>query len=365
MGKRVLIYSTAYLPLVGGAEIAVKEIADRLGDYSFDLVTARLDHRLPKEEKLGRVKIYRLGWGWAIDKLWLAMWGGSFGRRLHANNPYDIVWGIMASFGGLAALRFKELVPGVKFVLTLQEGDDLTAIENKMKFLAHRFKKIFTKADHIQAISNYLAAWAKRRGALAPIEVVPNGVDLDKFKFVERQNNRTIITTSRLVKKNGVDTLVRSLLFLPAEYRLQIFGTGPEIENLRVLTLKFKLAGRVDFLGLIENDKLPLHLAKAEVFARPSRSEGLGNSFLEAMACGLPVVGTPVGGIPDFLINGQTGWLCELDSPFDLAEKIKLITNPENADLVKRVIIQARQLIADKYDWNKIALKMDQIFSNV
>ncbi len=365
MAKRVLIYSTAYLPLVGGVEIAIKEITDRLPDFSFDLITARLDRRLPREETIGRIKVYRLGPGLFLDKIWLVLRGGSFGRKLHQKNSYNLVWGMMASFGGLAALRFKELVPATKFILTLQEGDDLLLIERKMKLLAFRFKKIFTSADYIQAISNYLATWAEKRGVLAPIEVVPNGVDLDKFKFVERKTSRTIITTSRLVKKNGLDTLIRSLLFLPDDYRLQIIGTGPEAENLRNLALKFKLAERVDFLGLIKNDELSSHLGQAEIFARPALSEGLGISFLEAMACGLPIVGTSVGGIPDFLIDSQTGWFCESDNPFDLAEKIKLITNPENTDLVNRVVIQARQLIVDKYDWNKITLKINQIFSNV
>ncbi len=365
MSKRVLIYSTAYLPLVGGAEIAVKEITDRLEDFSFDLITARLDRRLPKEEVIGRVKVHRLGWGFFFDKIWLVFRGGSFGRQLSKNNSYQVVWGMMASFGGLAALRFKELMPETKFVLTLQEGDDLAIVERKMKILSWRFKKIFTSADYVQAISNYLVDWAKRMGAVAPVEVVPNGVDLNKFNFVERKKNQTIITTSRLVKKNGVDTLIRSLLFLPAEYHLQVLGTGPETENLRVLALKFKLIDRVDFLGLIDGDKLPEYLSQAEVFARPARSEGLGNSFLEAMACGLPVIGTEVGGIPDFLTSGQTGWFCEVDNPFDLAEKIKLITNPENDDLVRKVLVQARQLIVDKYDWDKIALKINQIFSNV
>lgn len=365
MASRVLIYSTAYLPLIGGAELAIKELTDRLVDYSFDLITARLDRRLPREEIIGRVKIYRLGWGFWGDKIWLILNGGRFGQKLHRENPYSIVWGIMASFGGLAALRFKELAPEARFVLTLQEGDDLSVVERKMKWLSFRFKKLFKQADYVQVISNYLATWAQQMGALAPIEVVPNGVDLDRFTFNGRNRNQTIITTSRLVKKNGVDTLIRSLLFLPTEYRLQILGTGQETENLRTLALKFKLTERIDFLGLIESDKLPSHLVQAEVFARPARSEGLGNSFLEAMACGLPIIGTPVGGIPDFLIDGQTGWFCQPDNPFDLAEKIKLITNPANTDLVNRVVVQARQLIIDKYDWNKIALKMSQIFSNV
>jgi len=365
MSKRVLIYSTAYFPLVGGAEVAVKELTDRLVDFEFVLITARLNRRLPKHEDIGRVKVCRLGWGTRFDKLWLAFYGGRFGRKLAQGEAFGAVWGVMASFAGLAALRFKELEPEVSFLLTLQEGDDLTGVEFKMKPLWWRFNKIFTAADHIQAISHYLADWAKKMGALGSIEVIPNGVDLNKFKFVGRKNNQTIITTSRLVKKNGIDTLIRSLLFLPAEYRLQIFGSGPESDSLKSLAQKFNLAHQVDFNGQIMTDDLPSHLAQAEVFARPSLSEGLGNSFLEAMAVGLPVIGTPVGGIPDFLAEGETGWLVKPNNPVDLAEKIKLILNPDNKTQVDQVVVQARKLIEEKYDWDKIVEKMKEIFKNL
>lgn len=72
MSKRVLIFSTAYLPLIGGAELAVKELTDRLTDFEFELITAKIDPKLKSEEQIGRVKVYRLGWGTRLDKLILA-----------------------------------------------------------------------------------------------------------------------------------------------------------------------------------------------------------------------------------------------------------------------------------------------------
>ena len=69
---RILIFSTAYLPFVGGAEVAIKEITDRLGDkYEFEMLTARLDSKLPKKERIGNVLVHRFG-----DKLTLALFGG-------------------------------------------------------------------------------------------------------------------------------------------------------------------------------------------------------------------------------------------------------------------------------------------------
>ena len=115
------------------------------------------------------------------------------------------------------------------------------------------------------------------------------------------------------------------------------------------------------------------YLFKADVFVRPSRSEGLGNSFLEAMAAGLPVVATPVGGIPDFLYGeqgrtidqNQTGWFCEVDNPKSVAEKVKYILGPNNRNHVEQVITNAKKLVEEKYDWKIISQKMAQIIANL
>ena len=179
---RVLIYSTAYYPLVGGAEVAVRELSDRLPDYEFELITARLRPNLAPREQVGRVLVHRLGLGFGGDKILLALFGGLYGSALHRKKPFDIVWGVMASFGGFGALAFKKSNPRVPYLLTLQEGDELSEIEHKVRFLRRRFVEIFTKADQIQAIASFLADWAKKMGATCPVVVVPNGVDLQKFK---------------------------------------------------------------------------------------------------------------------------------------------------------------------------------------
>lgn len=366
MKKRILIYSTAYFPLVGGAEVAIKEITDRLGEgFEFVLITARIDNKLPKRERIGNVDVYRMGLGTSFDKLWLAIGGGYLGVKLARKEPFCMVWGVMASFAGLAALRFKELKSEIPFLLTLQEGDDLDDIEKKMRILWWRFRKIFISADCVQVISNYLADWARRMGTTGKIELIPNGVDLSKFQLGQREKNKTIITTSRLVKKNGVSNLIRALLILPSDYKLKILGIGPDELKLKKLTKELKLSSRVSFLGFVSSDKISYHFSQSEIFARPSLSEGLGNSFLEAMAFGLPVVGTPVGGIPDFLEENETGWFCEPNNPRSLVEKIKYITDPNNLNQVDRVVMKARLLVEEKYDWDKIAIKIRAIFEDL
>ena len=115
-------------------------------------------------------------------------------------------------------------------------------------------------------------------------------------------------------------------------------------------------------MGFVKPEELPKFYAIADVFCRPSLSEGLGNSFLEAMAAGVPVVATPVGGIPDFLRDGKTGWFCRVNDPASIAEKIKYILDEQNKAEAQKVINNAKQMVLDKYDWDGIAGQMENIF---
>ena len=102
--KRILIFSTAYVPLIGGAEVAVKEITDRILDFEFVMVTAKIDPELPEVEKIGNIEVHRLGNGNHWDKYWLVCHGPRYAQKL---GHFDAIWGIMASYAGFAALRCK------------------------------------------------------------------------------------------------------------------------------------------------------------------------------------------------------------------------------------------------------------------
>lgn len=353
--KRVLIFSTAYLPFLGGAEIAVKEITDRIHDTEFVLVTAKMDNTLPSRERVGNIDVHRIGnWsGW--DKYRLVVTSARYAESL---GTFDTVWAIMASYAGFAALRYKKKHAGTKFVLTLQEGDSLWDIYKHVWWCWPYFKQIFQKADRIQAISAYLADWAKRLGAFCPIAVIPNGVSFGAYGSPRHSDTTTVVTVSRLERKNGVDTLIRAMAHLP-DATLEIVGDGSERMALNSLAARLGISSRVHFAGRMEPKEIPALLSSARVFCRPSRSEGLGNAFLEAMAAGVPVVGTPVGGIPDFLKDGDTGLVCRVDDPKDVAEKIKKIF--DDASLSARLSENGRTLVAEQYEWHAIARKMSAL----
>ncbi len=376
---RVLIFSLAYFPVVGGAEIAVKEITDRLGDsFDFDLITLRFDSQHLPEENMGSVNVFRING----HKLFFPFKAAFLARKLHGQNQYKVLWSIMAAYAGWAALFFKFLYPTAPMLLTLQEGDSEKHILKKVGVFYPFWKMIFKKADYIQAISNHLADFGRRHGAKCPIKVVPNGVSLEKFSIFKSQFSnkskdldvKTIITTSRLVYKNGVDTLIRAVAKLKRKtsdvqvdigcpkVRLLILGSGPEEQNLKKLTKDLGLTNEVIFLGHVSPDEIPSYLSQADIFVRPSRSEGLGNSFLEAMAAGLPVIGTPVGGITDFLKDGETGLFCEIENHNDLAEKIKLLSS--DAGLSEKLSKNGRELVSANYSWNGISKKMGELLKS-
>jgi len=119
----------------------------------------------------------------------------------------------------------------------------------------------------------------------------------------------------------------------------------------------------VRFLGFIPHAEMPKYLLISDIFIRPSRSEGLGNSFLEAMAAGIPVIATPVGGIPDFLKDGETGLFCEVGNPRSIAQKAeKFMKDRESRDYI---VDRARQMVRSRYGWEKISGEMKTIFYSV
>ena len=183
-----------------------------------------------------------------------------------------------------------------------------------------------------------------------------------------KDDEKIIITTSRLVQKNAVDILIKAAAELKninseLKFKLLILGDGKLKKVLEKLTADLGLKENVLFLGFIPQEEIYVYLGIADIFVRPSRSEGLGNSFLEAMAVRVPIIGTNVGGIPDFLKDKETGLFCKVDDPRDLAEKIEMLLS--NNVLREKIIKNAEKLVREKYDWNNISQEMKKIFLNL
>lgn len=393
--KKILIFSLAYYPdVVSGAEVAIKEITDRSSpeDFVFDMVTLRYDSSLLRFERVGNINVHRIGFTTShpeisdlarfplmLNKYLFPVIGFLKARALHRKNNYDAIWSMMANFAGFAALFLKMRHPNVPFLLTLQEADPTEYIKHPARFVYPLFDRIFARVDFIQTISHYLAGFARNMGYTGPLEVVPNAVNVAHFaqeypenelailrhRLGKKEGDFFLITTSRMVAKNAVDEVIRSLTILPKDVKFLILGKGPDEAMLRNLAYEKGVADRVQFLGQVLHEDMPKYLKVSDVFIRPSRSEGLGNSFLEAMAAGIPVIATPVGGIPEFLFDPDvnpdrepTGLFANINDPTSIARKVeRLRADPA---LRNRLFVNGRTLVAEKYDWSLIAKAMKE-----
>lgn len=376
MPAPVLIFSTAYFPLVGGAEVAMKEVTDRLPGRDFHLFCAQIRPGLPAVERIGNVTVHRCGFGRPVDKYLLPVIAPVKAFFLPGSRR-AAAWALMASYGGFAALSYTWLRPKAKLLLTLQEGDPLEHYAKRTGSLGFLHAKIFKRADAVQAISRFLAEWAERMGFAGTPEIVPNGVDLPRFAAASPEGERerwraawglaandvAIVTTSRLSLKNGVDDLIRAVAQLPARFHAVIAGEGEDRDKLVALAEEKGVTARVHFLGKRGHDELPGILRASEIFCRPSLSEGLGNSFLEAMAAGLPIIGTPVGGIPDFLTDNETGVFCQPRDPASIATAATRLA--DDAELRARVVRQGKALAIERYGWDGIAARIGKILDRL
>lgn len=354
--SRILIFTTAYRPLVGGSEIALEETIRRLPNIFFDILTPKHKSELKNSEPFDNGCIHRIGFGGKIDKFLFPVLGFVSALKFCP----QIIHGYQASFSSGAAVIYKTFFPRTRFILTLQEGKDL----DRQNFFIKYFRNlIIKKADVVTAISHYLANYAKKINPKAELHIIPNGVDLDKFRHIPNSDDNTVITVSRLVPKNGIGDLVKAIAIVKKEItdvKLIIVGSGLLEKEIKQSIRDLNLGNGVIMTGLQSPENVAGYLVKAKIFVRPSLSEGLGISFLEAMAVGLPVIGTAVGGIPDFLKDGQTGLFCSVGDPQDLAGKIKILLT--DRELRMKIIDNSRKLVAEKYDWNIIAWKFREIY---
>lgn len=392
--KRILIFSLVYYPnFHGGAEPQIKEITDRIApeNIEFHMVTCLWNSNIPRVERYGNVLIHRIGFGapdpefaqYAKGKLKLNKYlfqilGALKALQLHARYRYDGIWASMAIASGIPAVLFKFALPKIPYILTLQEG---TPFEHNMRVMRQAwplFKQAFLKATVIQSISNSLIEWARHMGYKGEIALIKNGANPNDLKenytqadiaevqeeLGKKDGDIFLVNTSRLAHQKGHDITIQALQYLPENIKYVIVGDGDDEPKLRDLTNRLNLRKRVIFTGRVDRQVVTRYRKACDIFVAPSRSEGLGNAFVSALASRLPLITTGVGGIADYAFDNETAWLVPVDDPKAIAEKVKeIIAHPEKA---KQISENARKMVERDYDWDKIAVKMQkEVFEKV
>ena len=199
------------------------------------------------------------------------------------------------------------------------------------------------------------------------VQIAP-GIDVDHFIPTDSSNLRAelgltdksvIISVGRLVHRKGQDKLISALPEIKTSVpnvHLVLVGVGPHQDYLEKLALKLNVSDCVTFIGRINYAELPKYICLGDIFAMPSRSrffglevEGLGIVYLEASACGLPVVGGKSGGAPDAVLVGETGVVVDGTNPSEIADAcIELLNNPELCALMGA---NGRAWIIENWRW--------------
>jgi len=236
-------------------------------------------------------------------------------------------------------------------------------------------------ADKIVGISDVTCEAGRRISGRDDIKILPDGIDTetfnpninDSYKIKKEhglENYFLIFSSGRMVERKGFRYLVEAMPYvlkvLP-KTKLIIGGDGPERKSLEILANKLGVEGNVIFPGFIPNRDFPKYMKAADVFVLPSivdsrgDTEGSATILLEAMACGTPVIGTRVGGIPYAIRDGIGGYLVEQKSPKQLAEKIIFLLSSEKTRITAGRV--GRKYVKKYFCWDKIAEEYTKIFN--
>lgn len=156
-------------------------------------------------------------------------------------------------------------------------------------------------------------------------------------------------------EQKGIDVLLHSLPMILRHHDVlvNIVGTGGRLEYYRQLAAELSVRDNVNFVGFVEHQHMPSQYARADLFVLPSRRESFGLVLAEAMACGLPVVSTTTGAIPEVIDDGVTGLLVPPEDPHALADAINsLVSDPEQR---RAMGIAGRQRVEKYFTWDKVA----------
>lgn len=239
-------------------------------------------------------------------------------------------------------------------------------------------KAAVSEVDAFFPVSHYTADLLHDLGVSRErLHVVPNGTDPDHFRPHNSTSVRdrlglgdrpVLLTVGRLVRRKGVDTVLRALRQIASslsDVQYVVVGTGPDRNRLEALATQLGVRERIHFVGRVSHEDLPLFYSTADLFVMPAREdppdvEGFGLVFLEANACGTPVVGARTGGIPDAIVEGETGLLIPPSAPEKLAQSVlDLFSNPDQLLALGK---QGRKRVLRTSSWDHVA---EDLFSHL
>ncbi|MEP0642276.1 glycosyltransferase [Parasphingorhabdus sp.] len=264
-------------------------------------------------------------------------------KRLHAETPFDVIDAEFFYPDGAAAMR---LAAALDIPFTIKaRGADIHHWGGDQQ-CREQILQAAEKASRLLAVSGALKQDMVELGMDgSKISVHYTGIDQDKFKPIDRSaakqklniDGPLLITAGALIARKNQDLVIRALASIP-DAQLMLAGKGEEEQNYRALAKQLGIADRVRFLGSVPHDELPHLTAAADISILVSKSEGLANAWVEALACGTPVIISEAGGARELVASPDAGRVVDQDVEAIVdAIKAILVQSPKQ-DLVRKSV---------------------------
>ncbi|HET9907820.1 MAG TPA: glycosyltransferase family 4 protein [Anaerolineales bacterium] len=379
---KICIFTETYYPVIGGGETQSRLLAEKLIDdgHSVIILTRRSDKALRKHEHYGELDVFRLA---PVGSGQLKKWGlvlSSIPALIRLRDQYDLIFVSGYRIIGLTAVLIGKLFRKPIVLKADSQGEmsgeffesGLRNFRISRSSLVFRLflkirNAILKKADAFSAISPDIAAeWTSSGVSLHKIRLIPNGVDTDCFvpasaeqKTILRQKLSLpetaliAIYTGRLVSYKGLPLLLKAWNEIRRKHQnalLILAGTGGlDIHNCEDALREYVRVNRLEqyvlFTGAVQN--VAEYLQASDLFAFPTEDDAFPSSVVEAMACGLPVVTTPVGAIKHIVKDGDTGVLVQPSNFTQLFEALDIILS--NKEIGSRLAKTASRSVQDLY----------------
>jgi glycosyltransferase involved in cell wall biosynthesis len=369
---KIALVSDWYYPKVGGVAVHMHDLAIHLSrrGHEVDIITNNLETGKEDElkgEGIGLVKVP----GHVMEGVGINM--TVFARNAHNLRPvlekYDVVHGQHA-FTPLALKAVSSARKAGKGALLTTHSVNF---ENSrtLKMLAKGafpYFKYYLKNPHrIIAVSKASKEFIKKFTDV-PVDIIYNGISLERFRNDwDREslknelgiNGPLILYVGRIEPRKGIGVLISAMKNIDGN--LVIVGNGSTLPLLKEKARHLGILDKIRFMGHVEYSRLPGLYGASDVFVLPSLSEAFGIVLLEAMASGVPVVGTSAGGIPE-IIDG-CGIVVKPGNAGELADAVNLLLNNQN--LAGKLGKLGRRRVEKLYDWRIIAKKIESTYIEV
>ncbi|MCQ4087039.1 glycosyltransferase family 4 protein [Saccharibacillus sp. JS10] len=287
--------------------------------------------------------------------------------RLRLQKPYDLIH----AHHPIAALAMKTVFPNTPILQTTHSSYERELILNgkieeggaEHRFLVSIYRELEARTDQMitvsEAFRKYIAAYIKHP---EHVKVMPNGYDERRFKPIAHENEvPQLITVCRLVPAKGLDILLQACSILKQRqipYVLHLIGDGPSREDLEQMASELGVYDDTIFYGytLHPEEFMPFF----DIFVLPSRAEAFGSVFAEAALCGLALVGTQVGGIPEQIEHGVNGLLVPPDQAEALADALEqVIVDPAYRYEMSRTACDKAK---SQYSLDRVAIELKRLY---